>query len=34
VNAIRANELKALKKFQYLSAVGAFSWTCAPFLVS
>ena len=34
VNEIRGKELKALKRYQYLSAIGAFSWTCAPFIVS
>ncbi len=33
MNEIRNKELKAIKKFQYLTAVGAFSWTCAPFIV-
>lgn len=34
VNLIRENELQLLKKGAYLGAVGGFTWTCAPFLVS
>lgn len=34
VNAIRNLELETLRKFSYLTAVGTFTWTCAPFIVS
>ncbi|CAH1777684.1 unnamed protein product [Owenia fusiformis] len=34
VNVIREKELANLKKSAYLSAVGSFTWTCAPFLVT
>jgi glutamine cyclotransferase len=34
VNEIRDKELQTLKKYSYLGAVGTFTWTCAPFLVS
>lgn len=33
INVIRDMELMTLKKYAYLSAVGTFTWTCAPFLV-
>lgn len=33
VLAIRKDELKVLKKAEYLAAVGTFTWVCAPFLV-
>ena len=31
---IRQKELRTLKMYSYLGAVGSFSWTCAPFMVS
>ncbi|NXN93457.1 MRP1 protein, partial [Rhinopomastus cyanomelas] len=31
---IRQEELKVLKKSTYLSAMGTFTWVCAPFLVA
>ncbi|XP_073399008.1 multidrug resistance-associated protein 1 [Dendrobates tinctorius] len=34
VLGIRQEELKVLKKSAYLSAVGTFTWVCAPFLVA
>uniref|UniRef100_A0A8D2LSN2 Multidrug resistance-associated protein 1 n=1 Tax=Varanus komodoensis TaxID=61221 RepID=A0A8D2LSN2_VARKO len=34
VLGIRQQELKVLKKSAYLSAVGTFTWVCAPFLVA
>ncbi|KAG8558236.1 hypothetical protein GDO81_016925 [Engystomops pustulosus] len=34
VLGIRQEELKVLKKAAYLSAVGTFTWVCAPFLVA
>ncbi|KAG8432958.1 hypothetical protein GDO86_017284 [Hymenochirus boettgeri] len=34
VLGIRKDELKVLKKSAYLSAVGTFTWVCAPFLVA
>nr|XP_028561207.1 multidrug resistance-associated protein 1-like isoform X1 [Podarcis muralis] len=34
VLGIRREELKVLKKSAYLSAVGTFTWVCAPFLVA
>ncbi|XP_069503215.1 multidrug resistance-associated protein 1 isoform X1 [Ambystoma mexicanum] len=34
VIGIRQQELKVLKKSAYLSAVGTFTWVCAPFLVA
>ncbi|XP_063790448.1 multidrug resistance-associated protein 1 isoform X2 [Pseudophryne corroboree] len=34
VLGIRQDELKVLKKSAYLSAVGTFTWVCAPFLVA
>ncbi len=34
VTAIRHEELMTLKKYSYLGAVGTFTWTCAPFIVS
>ena len=33
INVWRNKELQTLKKYAYLSAVGTFTWTCAPFLV-
>ncbi|XP_063286386.1 multidrug resistance-associated protein 1-like [Pelobates fuscus] len=34
VLGIRQEELQVLKKSAYLSAVGTFTWVCAPFLVA
>ncbi|PAA56638.1 hypothetical protein BOX15_Mlig005571g4 [Macrostomum lignano] len=34
VEQIRERELITLKKTAYLSAIGTFTWTCAPFLVT
>ncbi|XP_018091823.1 multidrug resistance-associated protein 1 isoform X2 [Xenopus laevis] len=34
VLGIRKDELNVLKKSAYLSAVGTFTWVCAPFLVA
>lgn len=34
IMGIRNNELKVLKASAYLNAATAFTWTCAPFLVS
>jgi hypothetical protein len=34
VNAIRANEIGALKKAAYLNAVMTFLWVCAPVVVA
>ena len=33
VQNIRQKELVILRNTTYLNAVGAFTWTCAPFLV-
>ena len=33
VLAIRAKELKVLRRAAYLNAASSFTWTCAPFLV-
>ena len=34
INEIRERELQTLKRYAYLQAVGLFTWTCAPFLVT
>ena len=34
VNAIRNMELDILKTGAYLGAVGGFTWSCSPFIVS
>lgn len=34
VDKIRNQELDTLRKYSYIGAVGTFTWTCAPFLVT
>ncbi|XP_062499702.1 multidrug resistance-associated protein 1-like [Corticium candelabrum] len=34
VSNVRQNELKVLRTISYVNAISAFTWTCAPFMVS